>query len=66
MWHLGDYYTSRPYLSAAWIREDKTMLDRCLSVTSDVSNQVICDFYIETEASRPMPLYSIPGLVDHH
>lgn len=66
MWHLGDYYTSCPSLSADWIREDKTNLDRCLAVTSEVSNQVICDFYIKTEASRPMPLYSIPGLIDHH
>lgn len=66
MWHLGDYYTQRPYLSAEWIREDKSNLDRCLAVTSDVANQVICDFYIKMEASRPMPLYSIPGLIDHH
>lgn len=66
MWHLGDNYSMLPMLSASWIREDKTNLDRCLAVTSDVANQIICDFYIKTEASRPMPLYSIPGLIDHH
>ena len=66
MWHLGDYYTSLPRLTPDWLREDKTNLVRCLAVTSDVSNQIICDFYIETKASRPMPLYSIPGLIDHH
>ena len=66
MWHLADNYSVVPFLSANWIREDKTNLDRCLAVTSDVSNQIICDFYIKTEASRPMPLYSIPGLIDHH
>ena len=65
-WHLADYYSSQPYLSDSWIREDKTMLDRCLAVTSDVSNQLIFDFYITCKASRPMPLYSIPGLIDHH
>ena len=65
-WHLADYYTSQPYLGDEWIREDKTMLDRCLAVTSNVSNQLIADFYITCKATRPMPLYSIPGLIDHH
>lgn len=65
-WHLADNYSSQPYLSAEWIREDKTMLDRCLAVTSSVSNQLIFDFYIQCHATRPMPLYSIPGLIDHH
>ena len=45
MWHLADNYSSVPYLSDSWIREDKTMLDRCLAVTSSVSNQLIFDFY---------------------
>ena len=66
MWHLADNYASQPYLSDSWIREDKSMLDRCLAVTSAVSNQLIFDFYIQCKASRPMPLYSIPGLIDHH
>lgn len=65
-WHLADNYASQPYLSDSWIREDKTMLDRCLAVTSAVSNQLIADFYIQCHAARPMPLYSIPGLIDHH
>lgn len=66
MWHLADNYASVPYLSDSWIREDKTMLDRCLAVTSAVSNQLMFDFYIHCKAARPMPLYSIPGLIDHH
>ena len=65
-WHLADNYSEQPYLSDSWIREDKTMLDRCLAVTSSVSNQLIFDFFIKCQASRPMPLYSIPGLIDHH
>lgn len=65
-WHLADNYASQPYLSDTWIREDKTMLDRCLAVTSAVSNQLIADFYITCHAARPMPLYSVPGLIDHH
>lgn len=66
MWHLADNYNSKPYLSDAWIREDKTMLDRCLAVTSAVSDQFMADINVQFEAARPMPLYSIPGLIDHH
>ncbi|QCS36219.1 major capsid protein [Capybara microvirus Cap1_SP_164] len=66
MWHLADDYSQMPMLSAEWIREDKTNLDRCLAVTSSVSNQLIADFYINSAWARPMPLYSIPGLIDHN
>lgn len=65
-WHLGDYYSSLPSLSAGWIKEDGSIIDRTLAVTSSVSHQFIADIYIENTAVRPMPLYSIPGLIDHH
>lgn len=65
-WHLADYYTSMPSLSDSWIREDKTNVDRVLAVTSQVSNQVFCDFYVKNICTRAMPMYSIPGLIDHH
>lgn len=65
-WHLADNYNTVPSLSADWIREDKTMLDRALAVTSQVSNQLIADFYIKADYARPMPVYSIPGLIDHN
>lgn len=66
MWHLGDYYSQAPTLSPEWLREDKGMLDRCLAVTSEVANQCICDFYIKCKAARPLPMYSIPGMIDHY
>lgn len=66
VWHLADYYAGPPVLQSSWIQEDKENLDRALQVTSRVSNQFWCDFYISCEATRPMPLYSIPGLIDHN
>lgn len=65
-WHLADDYDSLPHLSAEWIQEDEKNVDRVIAVSSKVSNQVFADFYIENMSSRPMPLYSIPGLIDHH
>lgn len=66
VWHLADEYAQLPKLSDAWIREDKTNVDRVLAVTSSVSNQMFADLYIQCKATRPMPMYSIPGLIDHH
>lgn len=66
IWHFADYYEQAPSLSQEWIEEDKTNVDRTLAVTSELSNQFFADIYTKCFATRPMPLYSIPGLVDHH
>ncbi len=66
VWHLADDYEALPSLSDSWIREDKSNVDRVLAVTSAVSNQLFCDVYVQNKTTRPMPLYSIPGLIDHH
>nr|WNN13423.1 MAG: major capsid protein [Microviridae sp.] len=66
VWHLADDYSALPLLSDSWIREDKTNVDRVLAVTSSVSNQLFADIYIKNRTTRPMPMYSIPGLIDHH
>ncbi len=65
-WHFADKYTQLPTLSDEWIREDKSNVDRALAVTSAVSNQIFCDIFIQNRSTRPMPLYSVPGLIDHH
>lgn len=66
VWHLADDYASLPSLSDSWIREDKTTVDRVLAVKSIVSDQLFADIYIQNRATRPMPMYSVPGLIDHH
>ncbi len=65
-WHYADYYTAQPVLSSAWIDETIANVDRTLSVQSSVEDQFIADFYFDCKVTRPMPLYSIPGLIDHH
>lgn len=66
VWHLADYYKTRPSLSDAWIREDSATVNRVLAVSDEISAQLFCDIYVRCFATRPMPLYSIPGLIDHH
>lgn len=66
VWHLADDYSSLPSLSDSWIREDKNTVDRVLAVKSNVSDQLFADIYVSNRATRPMPMYSVPGLIDHH
>lgn len=64
IWHWGDYYTSRPTLGDKWISETEENVERTLAVQDQ--DQFIADFYFGAIYTRPMPLYSIPGLIDHH
>lgn len=67
MWHFADDYDDegQPILSSSWIMEDKTNVDRTLAVTSEVANQIFIDIMVNSTVTRPLPLYSIPGLIDH-
>lgn len=64
-WNLAEKYTSSPTLSDGWIREDKNIVDRVLAVGSSVSNQIFGDFFFDATYTRPMSIYSVPGLIDH-
>lgn len=66
VWHLADDYSKLPSLSDNWIREDPTPINRVLAVSDNVANQFFCDIYVQNYTTRNMPLYSIPGLIDHH
>lgn len=65
-WHLADDYSSLPSLSDEWIREDSGNIDRIIAVSGDIAHQFFGDVYVENRATRVMPMYSIPGLIDHH
>uniref|UniRef100_A0AAU8AXS0 Major capsid protein n=1 Tax=Dulem virus 161 TaxID=3145638 RepID=A0AAU8AXS0_9VIRU len=66
VWHLADDYSSLPSLSDSWIREDSSNVNRVLAVSEQNANQLFADVYIANRSTRPMPMYSIPGLIDHH
>lgn len=66
VWHLADDYDKLPALSDSWIREDPANVDRVLAVQSNTSAQLFADIFVVNRTTRPMPMYSIPGLIDHH
>lgn len=63
-WHYGDNYKETPSLSQSWMKEGDSEIQRTLAV--DNEPQFIMDTVIDNTSVRPMPMYSIPGLVDHH
>lgn len=65
-WHYGDWYDTQPMLSDEWIRETDVNVNRTLAVQSELEDQYIADFWFKLKCTRPMPVYSIPGLIDHH
>ena len=65
VWHLGDDYNTLPTLGTDWIDEPYTNVDRVIAVSSQLNHQYIADFYFKMYYTRPMPVYSVPGLIDH-
>lgn len=62
-WHYADHYTSLPTLSSDWIKEGSENIARTLAVEdTNHSYQFICNFYFDQTWTRPMPIYSMPGL----
>ncbi len=62
VWHLSQKFDSLPTLSAQFIQDDPPV-SRILAVQNEP--QFIIDSYVEMKCARPMPVYGVPGLVDH-
>lgn len=62
VWHLAQKFESLPTLSQSFI-EENVPLDRVVAVPSEPD--ILFDSLINVKAARPMPLYSVPGLIDH-
>lgn len=59
-WHYADEYNEVPTLSQEWLREGKAEIDRTLIVNSQ--DQFFGGILVQNATTRPMPLYSVPGL----
>lgn len=64
-WTLTNRFGSLPTLSKSFIEQDRLALNDAL-VTGSTGPDFIADFYFDAVYVRPMPMYSIPGLIDHH
>lgn len=62
VWHLGQYFANRPTLNEAFLLENPPIA-RVVAVQDEP--QFIYDSVVRCNMVRPMPVYAIPGLVDH-
>lgn len=61
-WHLAQDFTTRPVLDDAFIQENPPM-SRIKAVSTEPD--FIFDGFFQYRCARPMPTYSVPGLIDH-
>ena len=62
MWHLSQEFGSLPTLNSTFIEEDPP-IDRVIATPSEP--QFLFDAFFDLKSVRPMPVYSVPGLIDH-
>ena len=62
VWHLAQDFTALPALNSSFIEENPPV-DRVIAVTTEP--EFIWDWYFDLKTTRPMPVYSVPGLIDH-
>jgi len=63
--HYGDFFTLTPTLNGLVVDNTREMVDRTLKHSSAVSDQFGFNFRFTGTIQRNMPLYSIPGNLDH-
>jgi hypothetical protein len=61
-WHLAQDFATAPVLDESFIVENPPV-DRCIAVTSEP--HFLFDSYFQMRCARPMPVYGVPGLIDH-
>ena len=64
-WHLAEKFTSVPTLSSSFIVSNPPV-SRVVAVGAAANGQqFIFDSFFDVKKARPMPMYSVPGLIDH-
>ncbi len=61
-WHLAQDFSALPALNAAFI-VDAPPVDRVIAVPSEP--HMLFDSYFDLKCARPMPMFGVPGLIDH-
>lgn len=61
-WHLSEEFSALPVLGPTFIT-DNTPLARAIAVPSEP--HFIFDMYMHLNCVRPMPMFGVPGLIDH-
>ncbi|AJK28312.1 putative major capsid protein [Eel River basin pequenovirus] len=61
-WHLAQDFFNLPALNASFIEENPP-IDRVIAVQDEP--HFLLDAYFKLKCARPMPVFSVPGMIDH-
>lgn len=62
VWHLSQDFSSRPALNGSFVTENPP-IKRVVAVPSEPD--FLADIWFDFKCTRPLPVYSVPGLIDH-
>jgi hypothetical protein len=66
IYHFAENFAALPALNATFIADaTQTTLNRAIAVQASTEPQLIMDMYFDYKCARPMPVFSVPGLIDH-
>ena len=67
LWHYAQRFTSLPTLNDTFIQDPSASVVQRSTAVGAAANgqQIIADIFFDIKAARPMPTYSVPGLIDH-
>ena len=64
-WHLAQNFGTLPTLDDEFI-QDRPPVDRVVAIGEEANGQqFLFDAFFDIKQARPMPMYSVPGLIDH-
>lgn len=66
-WHSSQRFTGLPTLNSTFITDDtNTVLQRNFAGgAATQGQQFLCDFMFTGRVARPLPMHSVPGMMDH-
>ncbi|WNK14998.1 MAG: major capsid protein [Microvirus sp.] len=66
-WHSSQLFSALPTLNNTFIVDQaETVLQRNFAAgAATVGQQLLCDMFFDMNVARPLPMYSVPGLMDH-
>lgn len=66
-WHSSQQFASLPTLNSTFITDDSnTVLNRNFAAGAAAQGQqFLCDFMFTGRVARPLPMHSVPGMIDH-
>lgn len=69
IYHFADEYSNAPTLSEGFINETDSNFARTIAIENAQNtdaDQFVFDIYLQNDAIRELPVYSVPSLIDHH